>query len=230
MKARRIKQLDTEAPLADAAERIVSVRLDELLGFLLAALDPVRTANLHDLRIAAKRLRYVLELCAFCFGPYAATAAKRAKELQDLLGEVHDCDVMLPRVLAEVGELRVTDAALIAQAAGPDLCGADVPASAVAGAPGGPAYRGLEVYAAYLQARRAVLFARFVALWQSLEREGFAARLRYAVGERPAAEAVEPATPGTANGAGEGPVGALRAAAGRLLGTTGERDGEGPSA
>lgn len=230
MKARRIKHLDTGAPLADAAERIVRVRLDELLGFLPAALDPAQPATHHDLRIAAKRLRYVLELCSFCLGSYAATAAKRAKELQDVLGEVHDCDVMLPRVLAEVGELRVTDAALIAQAAGPDLRNADVPASAVVGAPGGAAYRGLEVYAAYLQARRAVLFARFEDLWRRLEREGFAARLRFAVGERPRVEAADPAPRGKANGTSEGLAGALREAAGRLLGTTGHPDGRGSSA
>ena len=50
------------------------------------------------MRIAAKRLRYVLEATGFCFGRPADRARRRARDLQDVLGELHDCDVMLPRV------------------------------------------------------------------------------------------------------------------------------------
>ena len=50
------------------------------------------------MRIAAKRLRYVLEVTGFVFGKPADTARRRARDLQDILGEIHDCDVMLPRV------------------------------------------------------------------------------------------------------------------------------------
>ena len=107
MKARRVKHLEPTATLADNAERLVRVRLDELCGFVPAVLDPAQVTELHDMRIAAKRLRYVLEVTsAPCFGPYAKTAGKRAKELQDLLGEIHDCDIQLPRVEALLG-LRV---------------------------------------------------------------------------------------------------------------------------
>ena len=56
----------------------------------------------HDMRIAVKRLRYVLELGDGCFGPYTRTALRRTKELQDVLGEIHDCDVALPRVLTRL--------------------------------------------------------------------------------------------------------------------------------
>ena len=87
------------------------VRLDELQSFIPRALDPAEVAALHDMRIAAKRLRYILEVTAeACFGPYAETAVKRTKELQDLLGEIHDCDVQLPRVLERLDELRAADA------------------------------------------------------------------------------------------------------------------------
>ena len=49
------------------------------------------------MRIAAKRLRYVLEIVEPCFGPDAIAARRAAKELQAVLGDIHDCDVMLPR-------------------------------------------------------------------------------------------------------------------------------------
>lgn len=96
MKARKVRALDPGAPLLPNAARIVETRLAELLALSGPALDPIATKAQHDLRIAAKRLRYVLELTGPCFGPEAATARKVAKELQGVLGEIHDCDVMLP--------------------------------------------------------------------------------------------------------------------------------------
>ncbi len=49
------------------------------------------------MRIAAKRLRYVLEITGPCFGPEAKATRDAAKRLQGVLGEIHDCDVMLAR-------------------------------------------------------------------------------------------------------------------------------------
>jgi CHAD domain-containing protein len=96
VKARRIGGLDPAAPLRPNAARIVETRLAELLACAGPALDPAAAAAQHDLRIAAKRLRYVLELTGPCFGPEAEAARAAAKELQGVLGEIHDCDVMLP--------------------------------------------------------------------------------------------------------------------------------------
>jgi CHAD domain-containing protein len=185
MKARKVKGLDAAGPLADNLERIVRVRLDELCSFVPTVLDPDETEALHDMRIAAKRLRYILEVGAEpCFGDYAHKAAKRAKELQDLLGEIHDCDVTRPRVLALLDGLRVADAREAVLRAGD---AEDLDPALVAGAGHATAWRGLETLAVYLAARRALLFERFVERWSELEREGFRARLEYAIGERPAA-------------------------------------------
>lgn len=184
MKARKVKGLDPGAALADNAERIVGVRLDELLSFVPRALDPSEVVALHDMRIAAKRLRYILEVTAdTCFGPYAATALKRVKDLQDLLGEIHDCDVQLPRVLALVDELRAVDVGEARRRAGPD--GEDLDPVHAASTTHATAWRGLQTLAVYLQARRGLLFERFLLLWQKLERDAFAERLRYATAERP---------------------------------------------
>ncbi len=96
MKARKVRGLDPEGAFGDNASRIVETRLAELLALAGPALEPGAGRAQHDLRIAAKRLRYVLEIAGPCFGPEAEAARKAAKELQGLLGELHDCDVMLP--------------------------------------------------------------------------------------------------------------------------------------
>jgi hypothetical protein len=187
MKSRRVKGLHPDGPLADNAARIVAVRLDELRSFAPKAVDPARVKALHDMRIAAKRLRYILELTGeSCFGPYAATGARRARELQDLLGEIHDCDVTLPRVLVLIDRRRQL-AALEARDAAGDA--EDLDPALAARSSQSAEWRGLEVLATHLRARRALLFERFLELWRSLERSGFAARLEYSLQERP-----EPAT------------------------------------
>jgi hypothetical protein len=186
MKAGRVKGLDATAPLADNAERIVRLRLDELCGFIPDALDVTEVEALHDMRIAAKRLRYVLEVtAASCFGPYARTAAKRARDLQGLIGEIHDCDVALPRVAEVARDRRAADTAELLRRADPGAT--DLAPELAPDLPHADEHRGLTTLQTYLTARRSLLYGRFLVLWQELEREGFRARLEYALAERPGA-------------------------------------------
>lgn len=96
MKARQVEGLNPAAPLRANAVRIVETRLAELRDLAEPAMAPDAAEAQHDLRIAAKRLRYVLELTEGCFGPEAVAARRFAKRLQGVLGDLHDCDVMLP--------------------------------------------------------------------------------------------------------------------------------------
>jgi hypothetical protein len=164
VKARKVKKLDTTAPLDENAARIVRKRVAELRSFAPEALAPDATVAQHDMRIAAKRLRYVLEVTGFCFGKPADRARRRARDLQDLLGEMRDCDVMLPRVQAEIERLRADDArAVLLRAADAE----DLDPSLAARAPNRAAYRGLELLAVHLHAQRALLFERFRDFWQA---------------------------------------------------------------
>ncbi|WP_018638036.1 CYTH and CHAD domain-containing protein [Parafrankia elaeagni] len=52
----------------------------------------------HDARKAAKRLRYACEAVAPVFGPDAARLGRRAKKVQDMLGEHQDCVVARERM------------------------------------------------------------------------------------------------------------------------------------
>jgi hypothetical protein len=181
VKARRVKDLDPDGTLADNAERIVRVRLDELCGFMPAAADPEQVVALHDMRIAAKRLRYILEVTGPCFGDYTKNATKIVKELQDLLGEIHDCDVQIPATAESARRLLDADAAALRAAAGE---ADDLDPALLKQAPHAREHAGVAALQAHLRARRLLLFDRFLELWAECERKGFRARLEYAVGER----------------------------------------------
>jgi CHAD domain-containing protein len=91
------------ASLREGASLVIAKRCERLYRVAAPALRESETAALHKMRIEAKRLRYTLELTSFCFGPYAAEAGRRARELQDAIGAIHDLDVVLPRLLAHEG-------------------------------------------------------------------------------------------------------------------------------
>jgi len=173
MKARPVKKLDPTRSLGENAARIIQVRLDEMRSFAPKALDGKAKAQ-HDMRIAAKRVRYVLEATGFCFGRPADTARRRARDLQDILGEIHDCEVMMPRVRAHLDQLQRVDAEAVRSKAGdaPDL-----DPRLAAQARHRTAYRGLDLLSVYLEARRRLLFDRFEAFWRRQEETGTWTRL-----------------------------------------------------
>ncbi len=49
----------------------------------------------HRLRIACRRARYMAEFFAASQGPSAARLARKFKAVQDVLGDIHDCDICL---------------------------------------------------------------------------------------------------------------------------------------
>jgi hypothetical protein len=181
VKPRQVKKLDPATSLEENAARIVGVRLEELRSFAPRALEPGRSRAQHDMRIAAKRLRYILETTDFCFGKPAEVAGRRARQLQDLLGELHDCDVLLPMIDTEIADLRAEDARAVRARAG-DAPSLD-PALA-ARARHRTAYRGLEVLAVYVQARRELLFDQFRRFWAEQERAGTWDRLGHLAARR----------------------------------------------
>jgi hypothetical protein len=175
VRARKVKGLDPDGALAENLRRILEVRLDELCSFGPAARDPENSQALHDMRIAAKRLRYVLELAEPVLGKPAAKGAREAKSLQTLLGEIHDCDEMLPRIEEHARRLGAEDAFSVRTAAGTRA--KDLDAKLVRDAPHRRRYRGLASLAIHTRARRALLYERFVARWSKLERDGFPEQL-----------------------------------------------------
>jgi len=92
-----VEGLDPGGVLRPNAARIVRTRLEELRDLAGAALAPGAVEAQHDARIAAKRLRYALEVFGPCLGAEAEEARRAARRLQSTLGDLRDCDLMLPR-------------------------------------------------------------------------------------------------------------------------------------
>lgn len=77
------------------ANEAIRLRLEELLTYEPHIAYPERTAELHQMRIAAKHLRYTLEVFNPLYEKALRKPIKIVKEIQELLGEVHDCDVWI---------------------------------------------------------------------------------------------------------------------------------------
>jgi len=98
-KALPLFAVNPEGSLAENAPLMLHLRLEELYHFAPYISDPANVEELHNMRIAAKRLRYTLEVFASCFsnGGYNAIYGP-AKEIQERIGEIHDCDVRVPLI------------------------------------------------------------------------------------------------------------------------------------
>jgi hypothetical protein len=88
--------------VSENARRIVRARLAELYVWAQYTHDASRAREQHQLRIAAKRLRYTLELFRDFLPEQTGDCIKALKNLQDALGLLHDCDVLIAIVRSAV--------------------------------------------------------------------------------------------------------------------------------
>lgn len=78
-----------------AGREVVESRVEELREFSNSLHHPFEVEPLHRMRIAAKRLRYALELFASCWGGRLSSCSREVAELQTSLGELRDCDLWI---------------------------------------------------------------------------------------------------------------------------------------
>lgn len=105
-------------PLASQAENVyiytpalyrhsfqnISTRLEALHSYEEIIYQPDKVAELHQMRIAAKWLRYTMETFAPLYANQLKPYLEAVRNVQDLLGEIHDSDVwqaFLPQFLEE---------------------------------------------------------------------------------------------------------------------------------
>lgn len=94
-KARPIKGLNLHASTGQNARMIAKVRLEDLYSWEKYVDNPYRVRELHNLRIAAKRLRYTFEVFEEFLPKTCRPIVKELERIQEELGSLHDSDVMI---------------------------------------------------------------------------------------------------------------------------------------
>ena len=160
----RPRQLRSRAARRRVHEE-VNRRLRSLLDFGDCLADPQDIERHHQMRIAAKRLRYLLEAVDPLYKGGLERYTKKMRQLQTLLGNLHDCDnwvEILQRVETEETERALANCG--------DLCSvADF-------------RRGIEWLRSERIEQRDLLFNQAAHLWAQLQRSGLWTNLLKAVG------------------------------------------------
>jgi len=151
--------LQSPAVWARGAEQIHSKKHD-LFVYEHTLDDPENQAGHHQMRIAAKRLRYTMEICDLAYDGRLAPFIKSVKTVQTFLGDVHDCDVWVADIDAFMERERLRTV---------EYFGHQRPFLRLR--------PGLALLRAEREAHRRRTFTDLVAYWKTLEEEGFWDRL-----------------------------------------------------
>ena len=76
----------------------IGKRLSALLSYEPWVLHPEAVAEHHATRIAAKKLRYTMEIYGSVYRNNLKKPLARVKKIQEILGDIHDCDVWIDHI------------------------------------------------------------------------------------------------------------------------------------
>lgn len=89
----------SEYSLKKTAEHI-ETKLEELLSHEFSLADETMKKEHHQMRIAAKKLRYSMEICKGLYNGAIDGHIRKLKKVQKLTGSIHDFDVWLEQIAA----------------------------------------------------------------------------------------------------------------------------------
>jgi CHAD domain-containing protein len=182
VKAKSITGLDVQAPTIEIARIVTRIRLGEMYQWAPSVDDPFRVQELHNLRIAAKRLRYTLEIFEDVFPESCGLLIKEVERIQEELGALHDSDVLIALLRLCLGgqdsgpgyEYVLAKAAQY-QAKGKFVLNPDLVAHLIDPTitPSAEQRQGLEILLRNLQQRREEQYVSFRQHWYQLQARDF---------------------------------------------------------
>lgn len=190
-KPRRVAGINPDRRLRPNARRILATRLDEVYQYDGLVADPANVTDLHDMRIACKRLRYLLEIFSVAFAEDLHPIIDQVKDLQDILGDIHDCDVQVPLLRDHLAWLQEREATAARELVGSRASAThgDDPEAGIArfarelsSANRADERPGVHALIARRRRERDALYSHFLNEWRRLKRERFRTRVERALG------------------------------------------------
>ena len=160
-KAWRVKGIRPKKSYRRGGRTILPVRVEEVDSWSQFIRDPDNITELHNMRISLKRLRYSMELFVINYGEEYWKCLKTVEDLQELLGDIHDCDV-IETVLTESLQKASADETAV----------------------------GINALLLHYRELRAETYQAFVEKWTALEDSDFMGRFLDIVKGKPSTESV----------------------------------------
>lgn len=182
-RARALTGLDLQASTAQIAREIVRERLADMYACARYIDKSKNIHELHDLRIATKRVRYTLEIFAPFLPAESSNFAEELATLQDELGELHDSEVMLALLRLPLqpdeAEVAIVQAMVPPVGTCKPLLSLELIASVThpSDVPGTKECRGLAGFLRRQEERREQSYRAFRQHWERLEQEHFREKL-----------------------------------------------------
>jgi hypothetical protein len=183
MRAKEITNIDPAASAASNLPLIFATRIAEMWSLAASIDDPSDVDGLHDLRIAAKRVRYLLEFFEDSFDDDFEPLRDEFKQLQDLLGETHDCDEWATHLCKKIKSDQFNLSAVVTGehgTAGASVQLLELARQVSAGLDPGPE-QAVAIFLIEICERRHRMFSELQLYWSALEEQDFQARLSDAV-------------------------------------------------
>ena len=113
-----IDKLKNTKQFKKSANLILKDRIESLLTFTKKYFNDLSVENLHDVRIALRRVRYSMELFIVCFDKKIFIKFyNKVQHLQDLSGNVRDIDISIENINSLVNDNNIKiDNAIILKA------------------------------------------------------------------------------------------------------------------
>jgi CHAD domain-containing protein len=94
--------------LRENAQSVVPLMIDDFLARKDRVVTHPRLRDeLHRMRLSGKPLRYAMEVFEPAFGEEFEACLEELRRLLDAMGEIHDCDVNVPRLQAHLRAMRL---------------------------------------------------------------------------------------------------------------------------
>ncbi len=160
--------VNADAPhrLEHQAAQVILNDLEQMLVFERYLKQPQHIEELHQMRIAAKHLRYTLEAYASLYENKLKPQIKMMRTIQTLLGDIHDCDVWIESLPRFLDREKARFEAFFGHSRG-----------------FGRVKRGIDYLLANRRAARATLHQDLIELWDRLTTAGSWQQLRHQIQE-----------------------------------------------